>query len=116
MATWPTGIPDYVLQNGYTESPPNNIIRTQMDKGPAKIRRRTTANVRPISAMMELTAEQVEIFDSFFVDDCKDGSLRFEWNHPRTGAPVEFRFVGQPEYTPIGGDTWIVRFNLEIMP
>ncbi len=45
MATWPATLPAPALSS-LRETPPDNLIRTQMDKGPAKVRRRTTANVR----------------------------------------------------------------------
>lgn len=116
MASWPATLPDQPLQNGYKESPPNLVIRTEMDAGPAKVRRAMTSNVRQISCHMILTSEQLDTFEDFFIDDCASGATRFTWTHPRTGTSADFRFVGQPVYEPLSGTDWDVTFELELMP
>lgn len=116
MASWPATLPDQPLQNGYKESPPNLVIRTEMDAGPAKTRRVMTSNVRPFSCYLILTSAQLETFDAFFIGDCASGATRFTWTHPRTAVSSEFKFVGQPAYEPLSGTDWGVTFELELMP
>jgi hypothetical protein len=116
MATWPPSLPDYVLIDGYSESPPANTIRTEMDVGPAKMRRRSTAAPRPFSITQFMNTTQLATFDTFFNTTLNSGSERFDWVHPRTQAAVEFRFVEQPNYEAIGGTSWHVSYNLEQMP
>lgn len=116
MATWPVTLPTTPLQDGYSETLPNNIIRTQMDKGPAKVRKRMTSNVRPISCAFVLTTAQLAIFESFFITDCAYGAIHFDWAHPRTGSTLDFRFTDQPKYEPMSGTDWYVTFNLEQLP
>ena len=43
MTAWPSSLPDHVLQQGHNESLANVTSRSQMDAGPAKVRRRFTA-------------------------------------------------------------------------
>jgi hypothetical protein len=114
--TWPATLPQKVLQRGYEEESPNLIVRTDMDAGPAKIRRRHTAGVRPIKGKQIMTAAQVETLDEFYVDTLKGGAERFYWTSPRTGASVEFRFVEKPKWTKAGGGKYSVDLSLEIMP
>ena len=116
MATWPPSIPQDFLVNGYRERPPKNTIRTQMDAGPDKVRRRATTKPRTISGVIELTRAQVETLDAFFRTDLEDGALRFDWVHPRTLAAVQFRFLEEPEYSPVSGATWTASLNLEVLP
>jgi len=115
MATWPVTLPDYVLQDGYLEQPPENTIRTKMDVGPPKARRRATSAPRPIKCRQHMTAAQVVTFDTFYVTTLKSGSLPFEWQHPRTGSTVNFMFTEPPSYTPIGAEFY-VDMSLEVMP
>lgn len=116
MVSWPSTLPDDVLIEGYREQPPKNVIRTQMDQGPAKVRRRSTTGPRMLRVSLDLTRAQVDTLDSFFRTDLEDGALRFDWTHPRTQAAVQMRFVEPPQYTPLTGADWTAALNLEILP
>jgi hypothetical protein len=116
--TWPTSLPDKPLQDGYTESPPNNIIKTSVDKGPAKLRKRTSTNTRPITCRIVVSRYLVNVFDYFYITECASGTLRFSWEHPRTGITYDFRFDpnAMPQYSSVGGDDFSIEFKLEQMP
>ena len=45
MTSWPATLPVSPLLDGFIETVPETIIRTDMDQGPAKTRQRTTAGV-----------------------------------------------------------------------
>lgn len=115
---WPVTLPQSVLVQGYSETPPQLSIRTDMDAGVAKVRRRFTSSIRPIECNTLLTAAQVATLDAFYLSTLEGGALRFEWNHPRTGATVEMRFMEPPQYTPAGGGVtyFNVSLKLEVMP
>lgn len=113
--TWPAGLPQDFLQDGYSDSPPDVLIRTEMDAGPAKVRRRMTSNVRPITASITVTSAQLDTFESFFNTTLSGGVSRFNYTHPVHGA-VEMRFSGVPSYAKIGGDRWRIDMALEVMP
>lgn len=115
MATWPATLPAPAL-NSLKETPPNNVIRTQMDKGPDKVRRRTTANVRPLSFTLKLTPAQVATLDTFFTDTTYSGADEFDYTHPRTGAAVTARFVSPPDYAESEGVIYNCSISLEILP
>lgn len=115
MPTWPASLPAPLL-NSLKESPPENVIRTDMDKGPAKVRRRTTANIRPISFSLRLTPAQVDTMDDFYVTDTFSGADEFAYTHPRTGDSVTARFVQPPEYSELEGVLYNVNVSLEILP
>ena len=59
MTVWPSSLPAPLLST-FKETPPDNVIRTSMDVGVAKVRKRTSANVRPISFSLMLTPAQVD--------------------------------------------------------
>lgn len=115
MPTWPSTLPAPAL-NSFQESPPLNTIRTNMDKGADIIRRRTTANIRPISFNLHLTAAQLATLDTFFVSSTFSGSESFDYTHPRTGAGCTARFIEPPTYMEHEAVMYVAAIQLEILP
>lgn len=116
MVAWPSSLPAPALDT-LREKPPQNRIRTSMDKGPKKSRRRTTANVRPLAFTLKLTDAQLETLDTFFVTTTNSGVTEFDYTHPRTGDSVTAQFGDDPlEYAEKAGVIWDVPINLEILP
>jgi len=117
IPAWPAGLPQLVAVDGYGEAPPDTALRTGMDAGPAKVRRRSTAGIRPLSVQLDLDAAQVETLDDFYVETLRSGALSFDWAHPRTQEAVTLRFVRPPAYRPQGSDVaWRATLQLEILP
>lgn len=120
MVAWPDELPDAVLQEGYAESPPQNLISQRTDIGPGMRRRRFTAAPRVVSVKIECTTEQVEIFDEFFVNDIFSGAVPFDWKHPRTGQGWSVFILNteqsKPRYDNVVGDSWDISFDLELQP
>jgi hypothetical protein len=90
--TWPTtGNFPQVPQKGFTESVGVNIIRSQMDSGPAKMRRRSNApNTMSLNFIM--TTANVAELERWVKEDIK-GVARFGFPHPRKLTTVEARIV-----------------------
>ena len=95
---WPVALPDLPLMS-WSESFAETRIRTETDTGPAKVRRRSTAGVRNLSLPFALTEAEMATLDTFFHTTTAGGSLRFEWQHPRTGVTYEMRFLDAPQFT-----------------
>lgn len=115
---WPSSVlPAKPLRVGsISETTPNIVVRTQMDAGPAKVRRRFTAGVRPFKLGLNLNSTELDFFDTFFVTTLQGGALSFNWTHPRSSSTGEFRFVGQPVYSPLGSTLYHVEFDVELLP
>jgi len=113
--TWPTSLRDLWLRDGFREVVPKNMIRSSMDVGPAKVRRRTTANVRPFFGQMFLTSALVATLDTFFVTTTKSGTLTVELKHPRTGSTGTYRFVKEPQYVPHNRG-FMASVQMELLP
>lgn len=115
---WPATVPTDVLEDSFAESPPENTIRSPMETGPAKLRRRATSAVRPVSWRQNLTTAQVADVDTFAVTTTKNGSIDFTRAHPRTGSSVTMRFLAMPSYAPAAGTPgrWLVSFSCEVLP
>ena len=115
MPAWPGNLPLAPLI-GHLETAPDIAMRTAMEAGPDKVRRRFTAGVREFDMPLVLSDAQVDVLDGFFVTDTAGGSLRFDFRHPRTGAVVKCRFLGPPEYRLIAPSKWRTTFRLEVLP
>jgi len=115
MASWHTDLPAHLI-NTFTETVPDNLIRSDMDKGPAKVRRRTTANVRAVAFTIACTPEQLAILDEFYTDTLASGADQFDYTHPRTGDAVQARFTQPPTYTDLNGRAYKAQIALEILP
>lgn len=115
MTAWPATLPAPML-NTLQESPPNNTIRSTMDKGADKVRRRTTADVRPLAFTLALTPAQTQILDDFYTTDTYSGSESFDYTHPRTGVACTARFVEPPVYVEREGAIYNANVQLEILP
>lgn len=114
MATWPT-LPAPLI-NTFRETPPDNTIRSQTDKGPAKVRRRTTAGPRPVQFTLHLTTAQVATLEAFYNTTTASGALEFDYTHPRTAATVVARFTSPPAYSDVNGLSYRAEIQLEILP
>ena len=88
---WPATLPDCLESWEETERP--SVIRTAMDAGPPKVRRRFTAPMREIRCTMNLRRDQYLAFRDFFDVTCGQGVNWHTFTHPYTGAVESFRFV-----------------------
>lgn len=116
MVAWPASLPQSPLLRGFVETAPDGLLRTAMDTGPAKTRRRFTAAVRPVKYPLLLTTAQTETLDDFFVNTLASGALSFTHIHPRTTLAATYRIIGKPQYIPVSGSKWTTILDLEILP
>ena len=94
------------------------MLRSTVDAGPPKVRRRFTANVGIVTCRYSLTKAQLVIFDNFFFGPAGGGSVAFEWPHPWKHVTVRVRFREVARYGNAGHpeDAWTVGVVLEILP
>lgn len=120
-AVWPPSLPSPKVDD-LTESAVELGLRTSMDAGLPKMRRRFTAAPRPISCSLVLTRAQVATLDTFFVDTLEGGTGTFDWIDHRTGDDAVYRFTARPQYRPraprqaVGTEIWRATLELEIIP
>ena len=106
-------------QKGFTESIGLNIIRSPMDAGPAKQRRRSVGvNTMDLSFIMT-TAQTVSL--ESFINNTLSGVKRFSFPHPRTSATVEVRIVPESDGTffklqYLAPGYWQTSLKFEILP
>ncbi|MEM1149332.1 MAG: hypothetical protein AAGI03_02080 [Pseudomonadota bacterium] len=115
MPDWPADLPFFDVGQLTLESPQNLSIKSDMDVGPPKVRRRSTAGVEPFSGAMRLiTRAQFLVFRSFYNVDLQGGVLSFTHADPFDGVIKNFRFESY-EITRFG-PKYRVTANLVILP
>ena len=116
MPSWPAALPQYVLVQGFGETPPDLIAETAMSSGPRATRRRFTAGETEINAQIAVTIAQKATLQTFFDGDLKGGAIAFDWVHPVTRAATSFR-MRRPRYSAeAGGATFIATLELLEQP
>jgi hypothetical protein len=111
METWPSSL--VIRRDGFKESPPSRQLRSSMDVGEDKVRKRSSRAVRKVTVQMLLTDSLVDTFDDFYL---ANDDLAFSFSHPRTNESVVARFTSDsPSYEP-NETMWNVIVNLEILP
>ena len=66
MPAWPTTLPQELLRSGYSQSLPDNVIRTSVDAGPEQTRRRFTSATSPLNGRVIISSAQIEILRTWF--------------------------------------------------
>ena len=117
MATWPTNLPAPLAN--YSLDPVDQTIRTDMESGAARTRRRTSARNDKVTANWLLTDAQLNIFRDWFedTDGAAGGAAWFTVNLliGNTGfTSVEARFVGPFKCTYAPVMHWNVSAELEV--
>jgi hypothetical protein len=90
---WPSNIPSGFLAEGFSKTPKSNVIRSSMDAGPQKTRRRYTARTINYTGREIFDTEELALFEQFYHTALADGALRFNYADPITGEVAEFRFT-----------------------
>jgi hypothetical protein len=114
MPTWPATLPQFVLEGGYQETLEDLTVESQMDTGPAKVRRRFTTSVRKFQISIMCDEAQAAIFETFYTTTCGGGALSFDWVHPRTRVARTFRFKKPPPTVTVSGGGANVRYSFAL--
>lgn len=91
MPIWPLDCPQKPLREGYSDSTPNNLMRSDMETGPAKVRRRGNAKPHIASVTYVMSNEQANIFEDFAMNTLAGGAICLDWWHPVLARYVRAR-------------------------
>ena len=116
MATWPATLPP-PEKTGYQLAPTDPTIRTEMEVGLPRTRRRTAARDDRITVTWKFTDAQMQTFRTFFNGDGQGGAAWFtiDLASGNTGIDSEsarFASMWQAELLP--GLNWRVTATLEV--
>lgn len=118
MATWPASLPQSFMFDGFSEQKDSQVLRTGMDSGPPKQRRKFSAAGVQLKGRMFMDDTQVTTLEAFFDNTLFGGSIEFDFPHPRTGATVIVVFPAgvHPIYTAVDDSHFYVDLQLEVQP
>ncbi|MBY5698519.1 hypothetical protein [Rhizobium leguminosarum] len=114
-AIWPDDLPRRFIVSSYQEARPDNVVYSEVAIGPAKARRRTTANVWDQGGTMVMTYSQYRSFLRFLSNDISDGAKAF-WFPDRLGGENILVRVKEPPKVTLDGNLWQVSIALEVLP
>lgn len=112
MPSWPDTLPPYFLQSGFRRKPLPNATTIDVESGEPLSRLRFTGDQSAVSGSIMVDSDGLALFRSFWKNDLAQGTLRFTWEDPATGASVEFLFTDTPEETCIDANIWQVALPL----
>jgi len=116
MNPWPPEISDAFTSDAFTETPQEITIRTEMDTGPPKVRRRFIHPVRTYHCEIVLRdADEYQILRDFYYITLAGGTDTILIPHPITDEETEFRFASAPKFSALG-IAWRASFDLEALP
>lgn len=120
-AVWPPDLPQAPQRGGYSEKYPNQLLRSDMDTGAAKVRRRGTSKPHNLTVKYVMYEDELELFKLFVSEALQEGAICFDWPHPVLRRYVRARMVGGQDSlfteSPFG-DTlcFEINFILEFWP
>lgn len=82
-AIWPASLPQEPLVDGFSESPADVTIRSELNNGITKTRQRFSGGAESIRVRYDMSEGQLEIFREFERFTLQNRSLPFTHTHPR---------------------------------
>lgn len=122
MATWPGSLPQEAFMV-VSDLRQDGSLRSQMDSGAPKKRKRFTAAIRNLEIRMILSGTERATFDTFYITTINEGAVSFDMNDPVDGNTISVRFTEPPKWKYISGSgpavadrQWEATLKLEVLP
>lgn len=117
MAIWPATLPAIDL-DGFKLAPADQTVRSDMEVGRPRVRRRSAARNDKITCQWIFTDSEMGQFRAFYDEDLYGGAGWFTVDVPRgdggVSTAVSIRFAGGWESELIGPLTWRVTATVEV--
>ena len=118
MATidWPNVniLPQEIFVNSFNQLAISNNIRTSIEAGVDKVRRRYTTPIVTMKGKMWLTHQEYLNLENFYNITLQGGVQRFNFKDPADQTRIyEYRFVSPPSYSALSSNYYEVSLNWE---
>lgn len=115
---WPAQLQQYLNEDSFSTEIGNTTLRSNMDIGPAKVRRRFTKSVDTMVCTINLTRDDFLFFETFYGTTLNGGVTPFTFIHPIRLTTMTARFItdNPPSFRSLGGNYFRVQMKWEIMP
>lgn len=111
---WPAGAPE--CAQAWQEQAQPVVVRSEMDSGAPKVRRRFTAPVRLVTVQFDVPLPVARLLRDFHDVDTQGGVLPFRFRSPVTGAVEVFRMTEAPNVQPRDEVGALVSMKWESLP
>lgn len=121
MVAWPAALPQSAFVQA-SEIRQDATIRSNMDSGAPKLRKRFTAAIRELSIRMILNGTEKAAFDTFYITTISEGALAFDMKDPVDDNTISVRFKQPPLWALISASgtvaqrLWESTLQLEVLP
>jgi hypothetical protein len=122
MAAWPASLPQKAFLVA-SDTRQQASLRSEMDQGAPKKRKRFTAAIRNLTLKMILTGTQRATFDTFYITTINEGTDSFTILDPVDDATITVSFKSPPTWKLIPGSgpavvdrQWESILDLEVLP
>ena len=117
---WPVQLQDKLNQSDFQYALGDSTIRSDVEIGLSKVRRRYTRAIDSIVGSIWLDRTEVSIFINFYNTTLNGGINIFEFKDPLSPTQElrEYRFKSDtpPALRPVGGNTYSVTLVWEVIP
>lgn len=111
---WPSQLQDKVNRDSFNYKVGETVLRSDVDIGPKKLRRRFTRPINMATVSIDINSvSEYNIFMTFYNTTTNAGVSPFEFVHPITGVLKEWRFADVPEIRPLGGYNFTISMTWE---
>jgi len=114
--TWPSTLQAKINESGFSRKKGDTLLRTEMEVGIAKVRRRYTKGINELRVSIWVTQSQFNDFETFYDTTLAGGVLSFNFVDPITKATKVYRFKAPPETDYVGGETFAISMTWEEIP
>lgn len=114
---FPASLPGMSMKN-YSFTPVNNVIRTEMESGPARTRRKYISVPTDVTVQWRFSRAELQTFQNFYRTDIYDGAGWFNIKivDGRGEGTYKARFKGPYKaMTEAREHLWLVDATLEVM-
>ena len=101
--------------NGFTYEKGNSKVETAFDSGETFQKRTNRKTPDRFRCGIELTGDQLMIFEDFYDETLDEGVLNFNWIHPILSNPIQCKFIGGYTLTSLQGNYYLVQLSVEIV-
>lgn len=116
MPTFPSSLPALDTLESFSATFADNVLRTAMEVGPEKRRRRSTVAARPLAVgHRAYSLAQTQALHAFYRDELLGGTLQFEMYDPLTGQMQDMYFAAPPEVRATTWDRFSVSVQLQVL-
>jgi hypothetical protein len=109
---WPDQL-GCLLIDGYSEQQQPVTIRSEVDVGPAKIRRRFTAPITLVQGRIIVDRAQADELLRFFNLRLAGGVEQFKMQSPLDLAEHKYRFITPPAFASVSSSHFVATLDLE---